>query len=163
MQKLTAVIALVLLAAMLLTMVGCNNTTETSKDQSAGATTSTNASTSNEESRYVADVPTTGYEGETVTFLIRDQEHGVFQTWDFQSEEFNEEVINDALDARNGYIEDTFGVTLEAFKVGGERNYGTMYQKIDLAANAGSEDFDIAYSALYDMIKLAGNQSLYDV
>ncbi len=163
MQKITAFIALILLVAMLLTMVACDNTTETSNTQSNDATTSTDASTPDEESRYVADVPTTGFEGETLTFMIRDQEHGVFQTWDFQSEEFNEEVINDALDKRNGYIEDTFGITLEAFKVGGERNYGTMYDKIDLAANAGSEDFDIAYAALYDMVKLAGNQALYDV
>lgn len=163
MQKLTALTALILLVAMLFTMVACDNTTDTSKEQSNDVVTSTDASTSDEESKYVADVPTTGFEGETLTFMIRDQEHGVFQTWDFQSEEFNEEVINDALEKRNGYIEDTFGITLEAFKIGGERNYGAMYDKIDLAANAGSEDFDVAYAALYDMVKLAGNQTLYDV
>lgn len=163
MQKITAIISLILLVTILFTMVACDNTPDTSKEQSNDAVTSTDASTPDEESRYVADVPTTGFEGKTLTFMIRDDEHGAFHTWDFQAEEFNEEVINDALDARNGYIEDTFGVTLEAFKVGGERNYGTMYQKIDLATNAGSEDFDIAYSALYDMVKLAGNQSLYDV
>ena len=154
MQKLTVAIALMLLLSMLLTMVACDNgTTETSKEQNVSTDASTDTSTSDEESRYVANVPTTGFEGETLTFMIRDQEHGVFQTWDFQSEEFNEEVINDALDARNGYIEDTFDVTLEALQVGGERNYGTMYDKIDLAANAGTEDFDVAYAALYDMVK----------
>lgn len=164
MQKLTVAIALMLLLSMLLTMVACDNgTTETSKEQTASTDASTDTSTSDDESRYVANVPTTGFEGETLIFMIRDQEHGVFQTWDFQSEEFNEEVINDALDARNGYIEDTFDVTLEALQVGGERNYGTMYDKIDLAANAGTEDFDVAYAALYDMVKLAGNQALYDV
>ena len=83
MQKLTALTALILLVAMLFTMVACDNTTDTSKEQSNDAVTSTDASTPDEESRYVADVPTTGYEGETVIFMIRDEEHGAFHTWDF--------------------------------------------------------------------------------
>lgn len=158
-KKKAAVCVMCLLLAATMILSACGPA-----EESTPAVSSTSVDeTSEETSRYVADVEVVDYDGATLTFLIRDEEHGSFATWDFQSEDTNSEVINDALDARNYYIEDRFNCHLAAFKVGGERNYGTMYQKITLEDVAQTGEFDVAYSAVYDMVALSQNGMLYDL
>ncbi len=126
-------------------------------------TSSGDVSHTDGESRYVADVEPADYGGQQLVFLIRGQEHGDFETWDFQAEETTSEVINTALEERYYYIDATFNVQLTALKVGGERNYGTMYEKVMLENTAQTGEFDVIYCPVYDMTSHAINGRLYDL
>lgn len=161
MKNIKITVAIILAIFLLVPLVSCNDGgTASIANESKNST----SETSNEESRYAADVPDTDFNNEfTVTFLIRNHEHGIFETWDFEQHEKNSDIINDALEARNNYIEEKYKVKLESYAVGGERNGGQMLTAIREEALSEQGLFDVVYSSLYDAVSLASEGAFYDL
>ena len=162
MKNTKRMMAFILAIFLLIPLVSCTDseTTSAGQDQSTNSASDTSA----QESRYVADVPETDFNNEfTVTFLIRNHEHGIFETWDFDQHEKNSDIINDSLEARNNFIEEKYKVKLESYAVGGERNGGQMLTAIREEALSEQGVFDVVYSSLYDAITLASEGAFYDL
>lgn len=113
-----------LVAAILLQMVSCGQTTE-QNTETDGAQNTTNVDVGEtietEDPTEKDDLPTDckDYDGTDFTVMYRDRtgESVTWQTWDVYTEELNGERINDAVFERNLAILDRFGVTVQELQV----------------------------------------------
>lgn len=103
------------------------------------------------------------YGGQTITFLARGEDAGDFATWDLEPQEKNSSQLNAAIDARNKYIEDNYGVELKVIYTGGGVNNGEMRQIIVRDESAGIATYNAAFVPIYDGLELAGDGLFIDL
>ncbi|MBQ8510222.1 MAG: extracellular solute-binding protein [Clostridia bacterium] len=102
-MKKTQLTALFLLSAML---ASCG-ASDTPEDTTAEADTTSAAPVSDE---LLPDLPDKKYDGETITFFIRNDENGIA---DMYVEEADGDIMNDAIFERNSKVSEQFGVQFD--------------------------------------------------
>lgn len=147
-----------LLAAILLSGTACTQKTET---DTAGSGTEPRTDTTTEAAETLPAwaLPDTNWDGETVTFLLRDT-GGDWCADDVLAEETNGTPINDAVYKRNVTVEDRYNA-----KIAG--NYAPRDVSVAGPAmasiQAGDEAFDIMASWRVDAVNLLQEHALVDL
>ncbi|MEA4831776.1 hypothetical protein SDC9_81940 [bioreactor metagenome] len=148
---LLAVVSVFLLTAMLLTVVACSNidskksATKTAAENNSDPITSTNDPSDTEMSR--ENIPDKlpedlDYEGATVNMYCRDNWAG-----EFYAENYDNEIVNDALYERKEAVETRLKVVLKVTAIGD--NYKSA-ETIKNIALSGSNECDISSIRMYE-------------
>ena len=150
MKHLKRALSLLLVAAMLaLTAVSCGSgadqgepqdTTTAAVGGEATTTAATEQVTETTKDPASHDLPEDlDYTGETVNIISRDSDWVRDEIW---VQEINGDVVNDAVYARNGAVEEQLGLKINNIFVTGDDNYAVS-DKVRTAVKAGSDEFDI--------------------
>lgn len=149
-----AKIAAILLAAVLLisALAACSGS-----DGSSGAeTATTGADTAEAEAaetttaRLTADVPDSDFNGYEFTFLARGKKNN-WENYEFEIDQLDGDVINDALYERNSKISDELNITFKHERVDGY-DVNTPFTK---AVLSGEDIYDVALPSITDAGKYA--------
>ncbi len=144
----TALLAILLVAASMLTLASCGNTTETTETEGASGTATIPETVPETESPdKTLDVPDVNYNG--YTFRVLSVDHDSLYTM-LDVEDFTSDAVNTAIYERNRIIEDRFGIQ---FECEGD-DWPNMYNRLSLQVNAGTSGGDA-----YDLIMLIGREA----
>lgn len=160
MKRLSAVVLTLLL---LLTFVACDNGTDTSKPQeSSSQNESLNESNTSEDSRYTAKVPEgLDYEGKDFVILTTSSVPDDDPYTEFGYGDLEASVINDAVDARNLYVENLVNCVIKERLV--ERLRFECTDAIRNESFSGTADFKICGPVILESSVLAQEGYFYDL
>ncbi|MBQ6184028.1 MAG: hypothetical protein IJK33_09115 [Clostridia bacterium] len=111
----------------------------------------------------VPSVPVVNFGGQDFIFLARGEDAGDFATWDLEPNEHNSSQLNAALEQRNKYIEDNYGVTIKVIYTGGGVNNADLRKTIVRDQHAGVATYNAAFVPIYDGLELAGDGAFIDL
>lgn len=164
------VLTLLLCALMLVSIVACNPSNDTSDIPSS--TVSTESDVSAEEStettiKYSANVPE-GFEWGEEQFIIKTTWNSTdlkYTEFGFGAEDMEATVINDAVATRNDIVEDIIGAEIiEDLVMSMDRfNTGEFVTIVNQAIDSGTATFSAITPSLYHAGALALKGSLYDL
>ena len=168
-RALTALLCIVLVASMILAC-GCggNNDTPASSVPDNSSENNSEQGNSGEESGFEPEtsdpaVPIVDFEGKDIIFLARGKDAGDFETWDLEPNEHNSSQLNAALEQRNKYIEDNYGVNIKVIYTGGGVNNAELRKTIIRDQSAGMATYNAAFVPIYDGLELAGDGAFIDL
>lgn len=130
--------------------------TETTLD--TGYTTDTVSETVEETESFDPELPDMDFEGSTFTFLTKSV--ATYTDWgetSLFSEGSNGEVLNDAVFARNSFVEENYNCKINVIET------GTFVKDIDNAASAGDPIYDVVMPPLNDIGALVKKGQLIDL
>jgi len=158
MKKTLALILALLTVAPIL--ISCSDSgTDTDQTQPAETTTAAESETTTEELK--PDLPDKNYGGADFLFLTSgtaDQNGVHWATYDVYAEAENGDIINDAVYARNMYVNDTFGVNIKEMK-----STGKTLDETNRVVLAGEDVYDAVFTNLNACAKLAQSGHTYDM
>jgi hypothetical protein len=165
--------ALALMAVLLVSMVACANTSETTSTPSesgtaSGGDTSTapdpNKEYLDENGQYVPKVGVLDeYKGETFDILVVGVSGGTYQSDDFTTEsggnggiDYGDTFYKEGVGARNDKIEEMYGVNLEVWKE------DDAFSKAKNDATSGTGTYDAVILSVGQLASLAQDNLLWD-
>jgi multiple sugar transport system substrate-binding protein len=166
-------LALALMAVLLVSMVACANTSETTSTPSesgtaSGGDTSTapdpNKEYLDENGQYVPKVGVLDeYKGETFDILVVGVSGGTYQSDDFTTEsggnggiDYGDTFYKEGVGARNDKIEEMYGVNLEVWKE------DDAFSKAKNDATSGTGTYDAVILSVGQLASLAQDNLLWD-
>ena len=106
--------------------------------------------------RTLEALPAVDYKGYEFTFLSREVTNGLWSTMDVYTESMNGEPINDAVYARNGYLEDQFNIRIV------EVRDTAPATKAKSTVLAGEDAYDVFTGGLNTLCPLVTEKQLVD-
>ncbi len=160
MKRTLCLLLCLLMAGSLLASCGGGETetkpTETTPE--AQNTENTDTETGEETESFDPGLPDTSFDGKTFTFLTKGTE--AFTEWietSMFSEGSNGEVLNDAVFARNSYVEDTYNCKINVVVT------GDFIKDVGNAATAGDTVYDVVMPPLNDAGTLVNKGQIVDL
>jgi len=157
MKKFIKGISLLVLVCMLATLVACNNepavsgTTGTPASTESKTTSSTVATTVEEEKLEIPEGVNYATDGNPYEFRILGLNNGMYSHIDLTAEEILEEPINDAVFERNNVIEDALGVKIVATL----ETKGNVMAACRANVSASTDAYDLYIPTMSDAVTLA--------
>lgn len=150
-------LAFMLLAVMLLSLIACGNTTTESTPAESGSTDVSQETSSDvsEEFKYV--YPLVDMEKDDIIFVVPDSTYSYYESFEIFAAELNDEVINDSVYNRNAIVESKLNcIILE------EKKYA-IHEIVKTNFNSGIDDYDVYMPMMNDSIAIAADGYLADL
>lgn len=150
-------IALILLAALLLSACGNGGSAETD----TAAETGTAVETAETEPEETLDIEAADYEGHNINIVLT----GNWVFTDFIAEELTGESVNDAVYNTNQSVAELLNVTFTVDNKSGEysNGQGPGFKLFDNMVMAGTSDYEFGAVGCYDVCTLAYNGRILDL
>ena len=154
-MNMTRILALLLLLATVFTLfAACKNDDTTTED------TTEQETQASVDDGVIPPSPVVAYDYEGYTFRVytHQKNDSAYGQWEFYSEGYNGERINDNVYERNLYIEDKYSINFEF-----ESCIAYAMDKVNLAMSAGEDVYDLVLPSLFKALEWAGNGYLTEV
>lgn len=154
-MNMTRILALLLLLATVFTLfAACKNDDTTTED------TTEQETQASVDDGVIPPSPVAAYDYEGYTFRVytHQKNDSAYGQWEFYSEGYNGERINDNVYERNLYIEDKYSINFEF-----ESCIAYAMDKVNLAMSAGEDAYDLVLPSVFKALEWAGNGYLTEV